>query len=477
MPPDYNPIINKSRYGNMTSQSTISIQLNRLRRFYESGATKSYAFRKQQLQRLKQMVLDNESEIFDALYTDLRKSKEECYLTENGLVLSAISTALQKLGTWMKPDTPRTDLINLPSSCKIYRDPLGVVFIIAPWNYPLQLLLIPLAGAIAGGNCIVLKPAELAPATAALIEKMITATFPEDYITVMNGEGEVVVPEMMNAFRFDHVFYTGSTAVGKSIYAMAAEKLVPVTLELGGKSPAIVEADADISVAAKRIIVGKFVNAGQTCIAPDYVLVHESIREKFLQALKDCIQKFWGDDPTQSNDYGRIITVRRFEKLCTYLKEGKVFTGGETDRKELFISPTVLTGITMNDHVMQEEIFGPVLPVISYLTTEEAIDIVKHNNNPLAFYLFTENRQTEKTWINAISFGGGCINNTAWQFTNHYLPFGGVGNSGVGAYHGWYSFQTFTHAKPVMKTPTWFDPAIKYPPLKGVLKWLKMLLR
>lgn len=463
--------------GNMTGQSSSLAELTQMRRFYESGATRNYTFRKQQLQRLKQVVLDNENDIFDALYADLRKSKEECYVTENGLIIAEISNTLKNLSTWMKTDEPRTNLLNLPSSCKIYRDPLGVVLIIAPWNYPLQLLLIPLIGAIAGGNCVVLKPSELAPASATLVERMIKLCFPEEYIKVINGEGEVLVPELMRSFRFDHVFYTGSTLVGKSIYTMAAEKLVPVTLELGGKSPAIVEEDADITVAARRIILGKFVNAGQTCIAPDYVLVHENVKEKLLQSLKDCILKFWGDNPRQSNDYGRIISLKRFDKLSSYLKQGEVFTGGETDEKELYISPTILIGIGMSDTVMQEEIFGPVLPVISYSSIQDAISIVKINDKPLAFYLFTSNKQNEQTWINTISFGGGCINNAVWQFTNHYLPFGGIGNSGIGAYHGWYSFRVFTHAKPVMKTPVWFDPAIKYPPLKGTLKWIRVLLK
>ncbi|MFT3750567.1 MAG: aldehyde dehydrogenase family protein [Agriterribacter sp.] len=447
-----------------------------MRHFFESGATKHYSFRREQLKRLKEMVLQNEEAIFNVLYTDLRKSKEECYVTENGLVLSELKTALKNLETWMKPETARTNLVNFPSSGKIYHDPLGVVLIIGAWNYPLQLLLIPLISAIAGGNCVVLKPSELAPVTATLIEKMITDFFPEEYIKVINGEGETVVPEMMNNFRFDHVFYTGSTKVGKSIYKMAAEKLIPVTLELGGKSPAIVEEDADIAIAAKRIAVGKFINAGQTCIAPDYVLVHENVKTKLLQALTDYIKKFWGDNPKQSADYGRIVSQKRFEKIYSYLNEGEIFTGGEVDHKELFIAPTILVDIPVDATVLHEEIFGPVLPVIPYVTTQEAVNIVKRNDNPLAFYLFTANSQIEQFWINTINFGNGCINNTAWQFTNHYLPFGGIAQSGTGAYHGKYGFLTFTHAKPVMKTPNWFDPAIKYPPLSGKLKWIKKII-
>jgi len=461
----------------MTNNRKISEHLVEMRRFYESGATKSYAFRKKQLLQLKTIVLQQEEAIYNALYSDLKKSKEEAYVTENGLILAEISSTIKHLGTWMKPSSTRTNLLNFPSSCKIYRDPLGVVLIIAPWNYPLQLLLIPLAGAIAGGNCVILKPSEFAPATATLVETMIASAFPGEYIKVFNGEGEIIIPEMMNAFRFDHIFYTGSTSVGKHIYAMAAQKLTPVTLELGGKSPAVVEEDADITIAAKRIVLGKFINAGQTCIAPDYILVHENIKEKLLEAIREAILQFWNGDPKASADYGKIISLKRYEKLRTYLTEGKIFIGGESDQSTLFFAPTILTDVSLNSAVMQEEIFGPILPVIPYKSTQEAIDIVKRNNHPLAFYLFTENKQTEKTWIDAIQFGGGCINNVAWQFTNKHLPFGGVGNSGLGTYHGWHSFQTFTHAKPVMKSPTWFDPAIKYPPLKGKLKWIKTLLK
>lgn len=460
----------------MINYAVTAEELIKMRSFFEAGNTKTYAFRKQQLQRLKEMLLHHEDAIYKALETDLRKSKEEAYVSENGLILSEINTALKKLKTWMEPDTTLTNLVNFPSSCKIYRDPLGVVLIIGAWNYPLQLLLIPMIGAIAGGNCVVLKPSELAPATAALVEKMISDFFPPEYIKVINGEGDVVVPEMMNAFRFDHVFYTGGTGVGKIIYGMTAQKLIPVTLELGGKSPAVVDEDADITIAAKRIVLGKFVNAGQTCIAPDYVLVHENVKDKLITALSDSIVKFWSDNPRQSADYGRIISLRRFEKLCTYLKDGEIVRGGDTNHADLFIAPTVLKNVTMDAPIMREEIFGPILPVISYTNTAQAISVVKQNDNPLAFYLFTGSKQTERLWIDAVSFGSGCINNTVWQFTNAHLPFGGIGNSGIGAYHGKHSFQTFTHAKPVMKTPLWFDPAIKYPPLVGKLKWIKKMI-
>lgn len=455
----------------------ITEHLNTMRNFFNSGVAKTYAFRIEQLKKLKQAILKYEKEITAALYTDLKKSPEEAYSTETGLVLAEISFAIKKLRYWMEPQSVSTDLANLPSGSKIYRDPLGVVLIIAPWNYPFQLLLLPLAGAIAGGNCAVLKPSELAPATAAITEKIISETFADNYIKVVQGDGAAVVPAMMNNFRFDHVFYTGSIPVGKIIYKMAAEQLVPVTLELGGKSPAIVEADANLSVAAKRIVLGKFVNTGQTCIAPDYLLVHQSVKEELLRKMITTIEKFYTKDPAASYDYGKIINEKRFDKLLSYLAHGKIITGGQHDKSKLFIAPTILEGVSMNDPVMTEEIFGPILPVLSFASMEEAEEIIKQNANPLAFYLFTSNKKTENEWINKVPFGGGCVNNADWHFTNHHLPFGGVGNSGLGAYHGRFSFDTFTRMKPVLKTPTWFDPSIKYPSFKGRLKFFKWIFR
>ena len=447
-----------------------------LKNYYNSHATKPYEFRKKQLQLLKQLLLANEKEIERALYADLKKNVEETYATETGLVLAEINVTLKNLRTWMRPQSAGTNLVNFPSSSKIYRDPLGVVLIISPWNYPLQLLLIPLVGAIAGGNCVVLKPSEFSPATTALIEKMITENFSEEYIKVVTGDGAEVVPAMMKSFRFDHVFYTGNIPVGKMIYQMAADKLVPVTLELGGKSPAIVCADADIAVAVKRIGFGKFINAGQTCIAPDYVLVHNEVKEKFVNKLKETVLKFYSDDAANNYNYGKIINAKRFDTLIKYLADGKIVTGGDHNREKLFIAPTVLENVSPDSSVMHEEIFGPILPVIGYSTTKEAMDIVQQNATPLAFYLFTNNKNEEKEWMQT-SFGGGCINNADWHFTNHHLPFGGVGNSGLGAYHGKYTFDTFTRLKPVMKTPNWFDPSFKYPPLKGRLKLFKWFIR
>ena len=457
--------------------STLITQLQGMRSYSQNGDTRTFEFRKKQLQALKKVILDHEKEIEKALYQDLKKSAEETYATETGLLLAEINVTLKNLREWMQPQVAGTDMVNLPSGSKIFRDPLGVVLIIAPWNYPLQLLLIPLVGAIAGGNCSVLKPSEIAPATSVIIEKMISEIFPPDYVKVVMGDGAEVVPPMMKGFRFDHVFYTGSIPVGKSIYQLAAEQLTPVTLELGGKSPAIVHSDANLSIAARRIVLGKFINTGQTCIAPDYVLVHEAVKEKFMNKLKETITKFYTADPSSSNDYGKIINEKRFDKLVSYLSQGKIVYGGQHSKSELYIAPTVLEDVSLDAALMREEIFGPLLPVISYDNTEEAMQIVQRNSGPLAFYLFTNSKSIEIEWIEKISFGGGCINNTDWHFTNYNLPFGGVGNSGMGAYHGKYTFDTFTRAKPVMKSPTWFDPSIKYPPFKGKLGLFKKVIR
>jgi aldehyde dehydrogenase (NAD+) len=452
--------------------------LNAMVAYYRSGVTRPVAFRKQQLKKLQHALRKYESAIAEALFKDLGKSPEEAYGSETGLVHAEITTALKNLHKWVEPEDAATNLVNFPSASKLYREPLGVVLIIAPWNYPLQLLLVPLVGAIAGGNVAVVKPSEVAAATSEIIDRIITETFSSQYITVVQGDGAAVVPKLMKSFRFDYVFYTGSVGVGKAIYQLAAEKLVPVTLELGGKSPAIVEKDADISVAARRIAFGKYLNAGQTCIAPDYVLVHNDIKEKFISKLREAIVQFYTSEPSSSPDYGRIINKKRFDTLTGYLKNADIIWGGKSHKEALFIEPTVIEGNTdRSDPILSEEIFGPVLPIYGFQSYEEAKALVERNPQPLAFYLFTSSGKTEDRWIKEVSFGGGCINNTAWHFSNHHLPFGGVGKSGMGAYHGKGSFDTFTRVKPVMKTPTWFDPSIKYPPLKGKLKFLKWFFR
>lgn len=452
-------------------------KLQRLRAFYESGATQTLNWRKQQLQLLKNAILKHEQQLYDALYSDLKRSAEESWVTELGVAMAEINLALRHLDSWMKREKVKTNLVNLPSSSFIIREPLGVVLIISPWNYPLQLLFTPLIGAIAAGNCVVLKPSELAPATAKLMGEIIKEVFSDEYILYVEGDGAQVVPALMNGFRFNHVFYTGSTAVGKSIYQMAAAQLVPVTLELGGKSPCVVERDANIEVAARRIAVTKFSNAGQMCIAPDYILVHATKKDELIAALKKAIHAFYTNDAATSYNYGKIINERQFKRLTGYLSQGIIIHGGLHKVEELYIEPTIIENVLPDAPLMKEEIFGPILPVITFTTLKEAKAIIQNNPDPLAFYIYTSDAGREKEWLQAIPFGGGCVNNSSWHFTNHHLPFGGRGNSGIGKYHGKYSFDLFSNAKAIMKTPAWFDPAIKYPPFKGRLRLFKWIIR
>jgi aldehyde dehydrogenase (NAD+) len=472
------PVLSISLPNSMYMNAEIIQQkLQQLRAFYESGGTRTLAFRKHQLQLLKTTMLKYEEPLYDALYIDLKKSPEECWVTELGVVMAEINLALRSLPHWMQRERVKTNLVNLPSSSFVLREPLGVVLIISPWNYPLQLLFNPLIGAIAAGNCVVLKPSELAPATAKVMGEIIQEIFSPAYIMFMEGDGAQIVPALMNNFRFNHVFYTGSTAVGKIIYQMAAAHLTPVTLELGGKSPCVVESDANISVAARRIAVTKFSNAGQMCIAPDYVLVHTSKKEELIAALKKAIRAFFSENAVENYNYGKIINEKQFQRLVGYLTQGTIIHGGRHDIGRLYLEPTILENVPLDTPLMKEEIFGPVLPVLTFNTLDEAKAIIQNNPDPLSFYIYTSDTKKEQEWLQAISFGGGCVNNSSWHFTNHHLPFGGRGNSGMGKYHGKYSFDVFSHAKAVMKTPTWFDPAIKYPPFKGRLKIFKWIIR
>jgi aldehyde dehydrogenase (NAD+) len=459
----------------MNSEILVS-RLQQLKQFYQTGETRSYKFRKEQLQKLKQAVLQHEDELHAALHTDLKKSAEESWVTETGFLISEINTALKCLHHWMKPEKVKTNLVNLPSSSYIIKEPLGVVLVIGPWNYPLQLLLTPLVGAIAAGNCVVLKPSEFAPETSAVMKKVINSIFDSNYIFFVEGDGAEVVPAMMNNFKFDHVFYTGSTAVGNMIYKMAAEKLVPVTLELGGKSPCVIEADADVKVAARRIAVATYSNAGQMCVAPDYILVHESVKSKFIEALKTTIPQFFTNKPEESYNYGKIINEKQFDRLVSYLEKENIIYGGRHERSTLFIEPTIVEEPSTDSPLMREEIFGPIVPVIAFNSAEKAKNIIFNNPDPLAFYVFTSSKKKEEWWLNNVPAGGVCINNASWHLTNHNLPFGGRGSSGMGKYHGKFSFDTFSHHKAVMKTPTWFDPSIKYPPFKGKLGLFKKVI-
>ena len=454
----------------------MTANINALKDYFSTGATQNYAFRLLQLERLKKAVLDSEKILYEALYADLKKTDEDAWATEVGFFLSELNYTIKHLQEWMQPKSVATNLVNMPSTSYTIQEPLGVVCIIAPWNYPFQLLFTPLIGAIAGGNCAVLKPSEFAPATAKVMAKIIADLFPNNYMLYLEGDGATVLPPLLTENRFDHIFYTGSTAVGKIIYKYAAEKLVPVTLELGGKSPAVITADANLRVAARRLASPKFSNCGQMCIAPDYILVPTDLKDKLIKELIIAIQSFYGVDAEASEHYGKIIYDKQWLRITSYLSEGEIVYGGKSNREKLFIEPTIITGVHADAKIMQDEIFGPILPILTYSSKEEALAIVQKNPNPIAFYVFTENKTDEQYWLTNVPSGGACVNNATMHITNHDLPFGGRGNSGTGGYHGKLSFDTFTHTKSVLKTPTWIDPGFKYPPYKGKDWLLKRLI-
>ncbi|KYP13781.1 aldehyde dehydrogenase family protein [Flavihumibacter sp. CACIAM 22H1] len=459
----------------MSTEITINA-LQTLRKQFENGVLAGYKERVQLLRQVRASILRNEEDIYAALQKDLHKCKEESWVTEIGMTISEIDHAIQHLKKWMRPKPVPTNLVNLPSASYIYPEPLGVVLVIGPWNYPFMLVMAPMIGALAAGNTVVIKPSEHAPATVQIIEKIIRESCTQQEVLFVSGDGATLVPELMQQFRFDHVFFTGGTRVGKKIYEMAAARLVPVTLELGGKSPCIVEEDASVEVAARRITLGKFSNAGQICIAPDYLLVHASIKDKLVKALKKNIRRFYGDNPQASAEYCRIINTAQFHRLKAYLDAVPILHGATTSEADLYIEPTLVAPLTTDTALMQEEIFGPILPVFSFHTMQEALEIIRLHPNPLAFYVFTSSKSKEEAWIRSVPAGTGCINNAAWQFTNPSLPFGGRGDSGIGSAHGKFSFDRFTHFKAVMKTPTWFDPALKYPPMKGKLGMYKKVI-
>lgn len=459
------------------NDSFTSQNFQQMQQYYFSGATRPYKYRKEQLRKLYKAIQEYEQQIAEALFKDLHKSPEQSFFTEIGFILAEVSHAIKHLSNWMEPQRVSSPMFLFPSKSKIISDSLGVTLIIAPWNYPFQLLFAPLVGSIAGGNCSVLKPSELTPHTSAVIKKMTEEYFDKSYITVVEGDGAQLVPKMMNENRFDHVFFTGSIPVGKEIAKLAAPKLVSVTLELGGKSPCIVDEDVNLNVAAKRITWGKFTNAGQTCVAPDYLLVHERRKNELMDKIQENIETFYGNDPQQSDDYGRIINERRFDKLQGYLQHGKIISGGKTVKEDLYIAPTIMEDVPITQELMQEEIFGPILPVYTFKEKEEAVEMIKNNPNPLSLYVFSNNSKTEKLFIENLPFGGGCVNNTLVHLANAELPFGGVGNSGVGAYHGKFSFDIFTRAKGVLKSATWLDPSVRYPPYKGKLNMFRWFFK
>ncbi|EYE88911.1 aldehyde dehydrogenase [Fervidicella metallireducens AeB] len=443
--------------------------------FFEAGVTKDVNFRLEQLKKLKKAVEDREKQIMDALCKDLHKSEFESYLTEIGVVLSSINYFLKHLKKWAKVKKVRVPLNQIGSKAYIYHEPYGTVLIIGPSNYPFQLVFEPLIGAIAAGNCVILKPSELTPNTAKVIKEIITETFDENYISIVEG-GKEITRDLINE-RVDYIFFTGSVAVGKIIAEAAGKNLIPCTLELGGKSPCIVHNDGDLEVAARRIVWGKFVNNGQTCVAPDYLLVHKDVKNDLLAKIKKYIIEFYGESPITNNDYGRIVNHRQWERLINLIDKDKVFYGGEYIEEELYISPTIIDNVNWEDKIMKDEIFGPIIPVIQYDSIESIIKKIKEREKPLALYIFTNSKDIERKIINEISYGGGCVNDTLFHLVNPNLPFGGVGASGIGAYHGKTSFETFSHKKSIMKKTTLFDFNIIFPPYRNKLKIVKKLFK
>lgn len=460
----------------MPDQPIDLAQLHALRTHFESGATRPYRARRKALQSLKRSLKEHEEALLGAMHADMRKPRFEAYMADIGLVHAELDHALQNLRDWMRPKTTPTPLALWPAKGRVHVEPVGVVLIIAPWNYPVALTLSPLVAALAAGNCAVVKPSEEVPATAAVIERVITEALAHEQLRVVQGIGSEVVPRLIEGFRFNHIFFTGSVPVGRAILQQAAPRLVPVTLELGGKSPAIVDRTANVDLAAKRIAWSTFFNAGQTCIATDYALVHAAVMEPFLEAFAKHTVRSFGKDPQRSPAYARMVNDKHFNRVKNYLADGQVNLGGQHDATERYIAPTVLTEVPLDSAVMREEVFGPVLPVIPWNEPEEARAIISRNPTPLALYIFSKNRRTQRLFTAGIPFGGGCVNHCLLHFGHPHLPFGGVGTSGMGRYHGHYGFNLFSHYKGLVRAGRLPEPGIQYPPYatwkEKVLRWV-----
>ncbi len=455
--------------------SEITQLVTKQKAFFQTGSTKTSNFRIEQLKKLYKSIVENEEEIKIALKKDLNKSDFEAYMTEIGFTLKEISEAIKQIKKWMKPKKVKTPITHIGTKGYIYREPYGVTLIISPWNYPFQLTMAPLIGAIIGGNTAIIKPSELTRNTSIIINKIINENFDKEYIAVVDGgieESTILLQQ-----KFDFIFFTGSVQVGKIVMEAASKNLTPLILELGGKSPTIVHSDSNIQLAAKRIVWGKFTNAGQTCIAPDYIYVNKSVKKDFIDALKNEIVQFYSDKPLLNNDYTKIISDRHFNRLVGFLNNGEILHGGEFDQSSHKIEPTLISDLSWDSSIMSEEIFGPILPILSYENIDEVINEINQHPKPLALYIFTESKQIANKVIERVPFGGGCVNDTLYHMANPNLPFGGVGESGSGNYHGEYSFAAFTHEKSVLLQTTKIDLKIRYHTTKNALRFIRKLLK
>lgn len=455
----------------------LNSETQNVRDFFQTQSTKDIKFRKKYLKALKKSIKKHESDILDALKSDLGKNKVEAYATEVGFVMKELSYIIKELKNWAKTKSVTTPMMQFPAKSFIKYEPYGTVLIIGPFNYPFQLVMSPLIGALAAGNCAVVKPSEMTPQTSMVVQEILEEVFPPDYVKVVQGEKEVT-SQLLDE-RFDYIFFTGSTKVGQIVYEKASKHLTPVTLELGGKSPVIIDDTSNLKVAAERIAFGKFMNAGQTCVAPDYILIDNEIKMKFVEALQATVQEFYGAQIEQSEDFGRIVNDNHFNRLVNIIEDSRqqVIYGGESNADELFVAPTIILDPKLSDSVMQQEIFGPILPIIGYDTFNEVYDIVEQYEKPLALYLFTEDSDQITAVFNRLSFGGGCVNDTILHLANPNLPFGGVGHSGIGSYHGKYSFELFSHEKSYITKSTKLESGLLFPPYKGKFKYVKQLFK
>lgn len=450
--------------------------INKQRKFYSSNISKDLKFRIQNLKLLKSIIIKYEKEIQEALRLDLGKSETEAYMTEIGMVLDEIKYNIKHLAKWAKKKYVSTPLSQFPARSYRIPEPRGLVLIISPWNYPFLLSIQPLIGAIAAGNCVIIKPSEYSVNTSKLLKKILTEIYSEAYVTVVLGEKEVA-QELLKE-KFDYIFYTGSTKIGKIVMEAAAKNLTPVTLELGGKSPCIVDEKCNVELAAKRIAYGKILNSGQTCVAPDYVFVHQNVKEQFLNCLIKYLKNFLGENALNNSDYPKIINEMQFNRIISLIDKEHVIYGGGYNRNILKIEPTILTIKDMTSKVMQEEIFGPILPIIGYNNLDYIINYININPKPLALYLFTNNKKIEKRILKEVSYGGGCINDTIIHLANKRLGFGGVGNSGIGEYHGKFSFDTFSHYKSIIKKSNHIDLPVRYHPYSKMKeKLIRMFMK